>query len=160
MTSTDAHLDERIRRDALARLAKRPMSRTRLSAGLVKRWSDSGAVESVVAGLTRAGLLDDRAFADEAIRQALAKEPAAEAMLVHRLLALGVDESLARDRAAAALAGRDPLADARDLARATYASYPASTPHTTRLRRTAGLLARRGFDEDAIESALAKLLGE
>ncbi|RMH26002.1 MAG: recombinase RecA [Planctomycetota bacterium] len=144
----------RVRRDALARLARRPMSRARLAAALIARWGDERAVSEVLDSLARAGLIDDRAFADEAIRQALAEAPAAEAYLVARLVGLGVDEALARQRAAAALANHDEDADARALARECLARAPESLPIEARLRRVAGRLARRGYDEETVRSAL------
>lgn len=151
---------DRIRRDALDRLSRRPMSRSRLADALTRRWKNEPGVRDVIARLERAGLLDDRAFAAEAIRQELARAPAGAELLVQRLLGLGVDEELARDQAARTLEGSDPRADARTLAESRLRSIPARLPRPDRARRLGAVLARRGFDMDTIEEVVRALLGD
>lgn len=150
-------LEERVRRDALARLGRRPLSRARLTDALVTRWKDAEAVSRTIDALADAGLLDDRAYADEAIRQLRLKGPIAPRALKHKLLRLGVPSGVADESISAATADDDPAADARSLAERRLARMPTSLPTETKRRRVAGLLARRGFDAEAIAAALSGL---
>ncbi len=149
--------DERIRRDALARLARRPLSRSRLADALLKRWKDADAVARTIGALAGAGLIDDRAFADEAVRQIRARGPLAPRALVLRLVKLGVPRALAEERIAAATADDDPADGARALAEQRLSRMPETLPTETKRRRIAGLLARRGYDAEAIAGALERL---
>lgn len=147
-----------IRRDALRRLGRRPMSRAKLLEALTRRWKDADAAESVVSQLEAAGLIDDRAFAQEVIRQEFCKGPAAAPALSRRLMTLGVDESLAIAEAEHAVAGANLEDDALRYGASLIASMPADAPDEAKARRLARSLARRGFDDDVIQSVIERLL--
>lgn len=146
--------DDAIKRDALRRLGRRAMSRAKLREALVRRWKDEDAVGAVVAELEQAGMLNDRAFAQEAIRQELRKSPAAPRALTHRLLTLGVESDIARDEVERAFADRDLRADAIEFAQKRLRRMGRSLSDDAKARRLAGAMARRGFDSDHIRAAL------
>ncbi len=150
-------LDERVRRDALDRLARRPLSRSRLADALLKRWKDADAVSRTIDALAGAGLIDDRAFADEAVRQIRARGPLAGRAIVQRLVKLGVPRALAEERVAVAASDDDPAEDARALAAQRLSRMSVSLPTETKRRRIAGLLARRGYDAETIAGTLDRL---
>lgn len=150
---------DRIRRDALTRLGRRPMSAHKLEQALCRRWKDTDAVEQVIADLRSSGLINDQTFAREAIRQELAKAPIAAPALVRRLVSLGVDEPLAQDETRNALADQDPNAGAARLVAHRLSRMSMDLPKATKARRLAGALARRGFDATTIQEAIESALG-
>ncbi len=149
-----------IKRDALRRLGRRAMSCGKLRDALVKRWSDVDEVNEVIAELERAGLLNDRKFAQEAIRQELAKSPAANRALVRRLKLLGVDETIAREEVELATEDRDLRGDARAFAERRLRAMSPKLTDEAKVRRLSAALARRGFDYELIRDITSGLLNE
>lgn len=147
-----------IKKDALRRLGRRAMSCAKLRDALVKRWSEPDTVNEVVAELERAGLLNDRAFAQEAIRQELRKSPAANRALVRRLKLLGVEESIAREEVELATADRNVRAEAHDFAERRLRAMSPKLTDEAKARRLSAALARRGFDYDMIRELTSSLL--
>lgn len=133
------------------------MSRAKLTDALMRRWNDAEAVQHVIQQLAKARILDDAAFAQEAIRQELAKSPAAPPALVRRLATLGVDESIARREVDRALTDRDEKDDIRALARKRLNAMSPNLSPEAKARRLAGALARRGFDAELVHDVVREV---
>jgi regulatory protein len=140
---------DRLERRLLRLVAVRARSRAELDARL-QRWQVSPQDrDELLDGLTTAGLLDDEAFAHQ-LSGSLMRRGQGSVRAAHDMQRLGVDG----ERAAAALAdhaGADHQI-AADLLERRYGQPPYDDATT---RRAAGLLARRGFGEDAIRSLLS-----
>ena len=142
---------------AMRCLARRPFSRFELRTRLTQKGHARDAIDEALARADRAGLLDDEAYAREAVRSELARKPAGARMIVSKLRAKGVDSALASRVAAEALGDRDPLADAVALIR-RHAGDTRTDPAALR-RRLAARLARRGFDPETCRAAVERVLG-
>lgn len=143
---------DRLERRLLRLVAVRARSRAELD-GRLERWqvSPQDRVE-LLDRLTKAGLLDDEVFANH-LSGSLMRRGQGSVRAAHDMQRLGV----ADERAAAALADHaraDPKI-AADVLERRFGRPPYDAATT---RRAAGLLARRGFGEDAIRSLLS--LGE
>ena len=126
-------------------LERRDLSRSRLDARLAGAGLTPAEREAALATLEQAGLVDDgRLVAARA--EALAERGWGDAAIAARLEAEAVAPELVRN----AIAGLAPEADRASLLVGGYADR----------RKAAVLLARRGFDEDAIEVAVGPLDGD
>ena len=105
--------------------------------------------------LVEHGWIDDEAVARETIELILRKGPAAAAHLRQRIEARGIDPAIARRTVADVLEGNDPVEDALTVARER--AEPGEDPSPAVVRRIAGALARRGFDEDTVAIVLDRL---
>lgn len=144
---------DRARRDALATLARAPMSRRRLETKLRDKGHTHEAAALAADHLIRLGLLDDAALADSAARSMMNRQPAGARLIENKLRAKGIDPAAARDAARKAAQDRDPLEDATALAKKKLRSMPASLDAQARRRRVYAALARRGFDADVCRNA-------
>jgi len=159
----EARLDEadRVARAvnaAMRALARRPFSRRELRMRLARKGHAHDAIVEALSRADRAGLLDDEAYAREAVRCELARKPAGRRLIESKLRAKGIDAALASRVASEALVGRDPLDDAVALIR-RYAGDTRTDPVALR-RRLAARLARRGFDPETCRTAVQRVLGE
>lgn len=148
---------ERARAIAIALLARHAWSVAKMRERLLRRGVAEAAADTVIADLTRAGLLGDRAYAQDAARLELSRRPASDAFLEHKLVSRGVDERLAAREARRAAEGVSELDRARALARRNARPDP-KDPAGAR-RRLLGLLARRGFDAETARTAVDETLG-
>jgi regulatory protein len=143
---------DRLERRLLRLVAVRARSRAELD-GRLQRWQVSAQDrDELLDRMTTAGLLDDKAFAHQ-LSDSLMRRGQGSVRAARDMQRLGVDD----ERAAAALAdhaGADHEI-AGDVLERRYGRPPYDAATT---RRAAGLLARRGFGEDAIRSLLS--LGE
>ncbi len=138
-------------------LGRRPRSRAQVQARLESRGVAPPMVQRLMQRLEELGLLDDAALGRELIAQITARRPAGAALLAAKLVQRGLSEELAQRLACEA--GADPartLAQALALARRRQTPW-AGLPQASQARRLAGLLARRGFEEDIIHDVLAEL---
>lgn len=142
---------------AIALLARHAWSIARMRERLLRRGVPEAAADAVIAELTRAGLLGDRAYARDAATLELSRRPASDAFLEHKLVSKGVDERVAARAAKGAAEGVSELDRARALARRN-ARPDAKDPAGAR-RRLLGLLARRGFDAETARTAVDEALG-
>lgn len=130
------------RLDALGRAARSLRTRDLPARELARRLERGGVAPAhraeALDALQRAGLVDDRRFA-RARAAALAARGYGDAAIAWELERRGVEAALARD----AVSTLEPEAER---ARAVVAARGASAA-------TARLLARRGFSEDAVQSA-------
>jgi len=144
-------------RQAMDRLSRRAMSRSRLLSKLQEKGHDAAVLERVASRLQALGLLDDEAFARSFVRQQLGRQPAGPALLRAKLRRQGVDDSVAERVVQQATQDPDSQRQAAlSLARKRYASLR-RFDSATRRRRLFGQLARRGFDSDLIREIMETL---
>ena len=124
---------------------------------LLRRGIPEAAAATVIADLTRAGLLSDAAFADETAKLENSRKPASEEFLRQKIESKGVHERTAAKAAAAAVEGVSELARAKALALRSV--RPSKDPIAAR-RRVLGALLRRGFDPETAAAAADHALGE
>ncbi len=146
----------KIRKAALARLARRSYSRGDLAERLLKRDFPRELVDRVLDQLAEDGWLDDEQFARQLAESILRQKPAGRRLLVQKLVEKRVDRELAERAARAVLSETDPVEDAIALAERRLRTM-SGLPRMTRIRRLSGLLARRGFDPDTVRSAIRGL---
>lgn len=142
-----AAAEDAARADALRRLARRAHSTRGLEEALLRAGHAAAATRAALAALAEHGWLDDAQYAASRAEALNRKAPLAAPALAARLEAEGVSSKQAQQAAASAA---PPDQDAQ-LAREARAARRAGVS----MRTMAGRLARRGFDEDAILTALA-----
>ena len=145
-----------LRRDAMDILARSSRTRHELVESLVRRGHEQADADATAADFLARGWLNDRECGLAACRRLLARGPAGAAMLISRLRARGIDDALASEIAAEVLEGTDPVERGLDLARRQLATMP-GVDSTRMIRRVSAVLARRGFDEDTVETVDARL---
>jgi regulatory protein len=124
-------------------LTARPHTRAELSAALHRRAVPGDVVDQVLARFTELGYIDDAAFAQAWVQSRHAGRGLARRALAHELRARGVDEPTLRE----AVDDLDPDAEltrARELVARRLAGTK-GLPVEARVRRLAGMLARKGY---------------
>ena len=154
-----AHRSE-ARRYALNALSLRSMSSGRLRSKITSRGAPRDIARDVVEDLERAGLVDDRAMAEQIGRSALALNPVGARVLEARLRRRDIDARVAREVAEALTADRDPSADAERVARKKLRTLRPSLERAVRERRLIASLARRGFAPGTCRDVTRRLLDE
>lgn len=142
---TSAEVDPAVRaRDiCLRQLTAGPRTAAQLGSAMARRGIDDDTIASVLVRFTEVGLIDDAAFAAAWVESRHAGRGLARRALAQELRHRGVAE----EQVAVAVADLDPdreLATARALAERRLASSRGQDP-TVRFRRTAALLARKGY---------------
>lgn len=145
-------------RAAMKILARRPFARSELKQRLEAREFDHETVSRVVDHLAGLGLIDDEAFAREALAQLTRRAPAGEHLKKRMLARHGVEPEVARRILAEESTQTDAEQDARRLIASRYAAMQSLAPQA-RARRLLALLARRGFDEELIERLVREATG-
>lgn len=128
-------------------------------ARLAKRGCDQASAMAAVGELERAGLMGDERYAMERAQGELARKPAADVLLEHTLTSRGVSPELAARTTRRLTQGSTEGARAIELVRTSVRAASLSKSPIAERRRLASLLARRGFDEEAAQSALESALG-
>jgi regulatory protein len=143
-----ARLDDHERR--LIRLvAIRARSRAELDRRL-ERWEVPPQDRSMLLDrLSQAGLLDDRRFAHD-LSQSLRRRGQGSMRAAHDLARLGVEDAVA-----SAVLEHHALADRATAGAILERRFGPPPYDAATVRRAAGLLARRGFDEDVIGALLS-----
>ena len=144
------------RKAALGLLSRRAYSSRQIIQRLTRRGHAKAIARRVIEQLLADGWLDDEAYAESLAGEIIAAKPAGQRLIVHKLIARGIDAELANRAAEGVLADRDLLTDAEALARKRLNALR-GVPRATALRRIAGLLSRRGFDRDTIMAVLSRL---
>jgi regulatory protein len=143
-SSGDAPDEETKARDlCLRQLTAGPRTAAQLAAAMARRGIDEQVAQRVLERLTEVGLVDDVAFAEAWVGSRHAGRGLARRALAHELRSRGVADPLVEE----AVAGLDPDREA-DTARELAAKRLAATrglDTTVRFRRTASLLARKGY---------------
>lgn len=141
------------RNRALRFLATRPRTTREVRDKLREREFGDLEIDRVIADLTAAGLLDDRAFARMYIRNTLTVRPAGHLLIKRKLLLLGIDKQMAEDILEEVLQ-TEPEEDAalnvaRKFIQNSHLRRPNEDAQHVRHRLT-GFLSRRGYSWDII----------
>jgi regulatory protein len=126
-------------------LTARPQTRAELHQALIRRGYPKEVAEQVLGRLDDAGLVDDAAFAEQWVRSRHTYQGLGRRALVAELRRKGVAEPLAAE-AASTLDGEAEEERARQLVRKRLRSM-GSADEAAKLRRLAGMLARKGYSQ-------------
>ncbi|MEM7229529.1 MAG: regulatory protein RecX [Planctomycetota bacterium] len=143
------------RKRALDCLARRALTADALRDRLVARDHEADAIDAVINELIHDGWLDDASFARDRAEALVNRRGAASAYIARHLEAKQVHPELAAQIADEAVADVDAVEAATELIFANHARWR-TLPRSTQMRRAAGLLARRGYDEDVVREALRR----
>lgn len=144
---------ERSYNRALNFLSYRPRSEAEVRRNLRKKDVPDEAIEAVVERLTRAGLLDDEAFARYWVDNRLRFKPRGRRALRQELWEKGVPDPVIAE----ALADVDEESAARKAAEAGARRLARRAPPEFR-RKLKAYLARRGFSYDVIKPLVEEML--
>lgn len=144
-----------IRTDAAGLLRRRPLSAQEMADRLGKLGHAPDQIAPLIEDLRASRLIDDRRLA-EAVAAAELRGHASNSRIADRLRARGVrpeapTQALADD-------GRSESDRATDLARHALATRLAALPVAVQARRLAGLLGRRGYDDETVRTVIAELI--
>lgn len=140
---------------ALSFLSYRPRSRAEIEGHLRRKEASAAVVQTVVARLTQAGLLDDQAFAQYWVENREQFRPRGARSLRFELRLKGVSDSLAEQ--------------AVEVVDETESAYRAAQARAQRLRglerevfrrRLGGFLQRRGFNYEVVKETVERLWKE
>lgn len=140
---------------ALRFLSYRPRSTAEVRRNLRDKGIPSPVIEAVVERLTRAGLLDDAAFARYWVEQREEFRPRGGAALRHELLQKGVDREIIEE----ALQNLDEAHNAYHAAKKRASRYR-HLDQATFYRRMAGYLQRRGFPYEVVKEITERVWRE
>lgn len=155
----DAADYDRAYRAATQRLNRRQLSITQLSQKLRQLGHAAIVIDRVIDRLGELGLLDDHALGQTIIQSIMSRKPSGPRFLRAKLRQRGLGADLVDRLIQETQADSQTAVDqAIILARRKLKTMPANLDSIVRRRRLWGLLARRGFDPDAIEQALLQLL--
>ncbi len=140
---------------ALRMLARTPVTQAMMRAKLGIRFGDCAA-HSVVDALQRDGFIDDVQAAASLRRRLERSGPIGPAKLAKALAQHHVDPDVAQATLNELTTGQNALEAAMTAVDKMLPSL-AQLSNSTRQRRLAGRLARRGFDADTVQQALERL---
>jgi regulatory protein len=146
---------EKAQQRALNLITYRPRSVKEVQQRLKKAGVDAEQIETIVARLKEAGLLDDDAFSNQWVESRLRASPRSKRMIRWELKQKGVGE----DQIAKALEGVDDEDAAYQAALKKLPRF-ANLPALDQKRKLMEFLARNGFDYDVISSVVTKILDE
>ncbi len=147
-------------RDAHFALSRRAMSRFDLGRRLARKGHERAAIDAALEELDRRGLLNDQVLAEQVVRSAIARRPTSRREMDHKLRQKGIAQDARQPVLDEAFAGRDPLADATELAQKRLSRMSAGLPAETIARRLFGVVARRGFPPDVCAQAVRTALAQ
>lgn len=147
---------EKTRRHAFRLLSKRGYSRIELAERLERFTDDADIVVEILDELEENHWVDDEAYARTIAEDTLRNKPLAMGLLTELLKRRQIDEDLARRVACETLRGVDPVDSAERLARSHLKKQTRQPPEVI-ARRIWGMLTRRGFDDQTIETVLHQL---
>lgn len=127
----------------LRKLTAAPRTRAQLAGDLAARNVPDEVATAVLDRFSEVGLVDDAAFADAWVRSRHAGRGLSRRALAHELRAKGVDDETAT-KAVNTLDAEDERAAAAALVARRLPST-SGLPREVRVRRLAGLLARKGY---------------
>jgi regulatory protein len=139
----DADPESVARGIVLRKLTAAPRTRAQLAADLAARAVPEEVAERVLDRFTEVGLVDDAAFAQSWVRSRHAGRGLSRRALAHELRRKGVDDETAR--AAVDELGPDDEAAAAAALVARRLPATRSLAPEARVRRLAGMLARKGY---------------
>jgi regulatory protein len=152
-----AQSEEAAREQCLRLLAIRPRSANELRRRLKSSRFEDRVVESVLAGLAQAGLVDDEDFARAWVASRQASGAAGHRKLRWELRRKGIAEDIIRTVVDEGIDDEAEFRQALELARRRLRGSPAEPKTLARLQR---LLSSRGFRFDTVEAVVRRILIE
>jgi regulatory protein len=146
------------KRAALRYLSYRPRTEREVRDKLREQDFPDHEISATIDDLKRAKLLDDEAFAQMYVRDALALRASGRLLLKRKLLLLGVGRTLVDQVLDEAFVGVDQIDVAHEAARKLLNKTGNKKVDAVRMRnKVSGFLARRGYTWDVIEPVLNML---
>jgi len=143
---------------AMKYLSGRLHSREELRKKLVRQEYSQQLIDEVLDELRRLGYVDDSRFAKTKALSAAQHKHHGPRRAMMELMRAGVKKDVAEVAVGEVYESNDNVAEARKLAQKQAARLRKLDPQVAR-RRLAGMLARRGFDYDAIKPVMEEVLG-
>ena len=140
----------------LRMLTSGPRTRAQLAAGLARRGVSEDVAERLLARFEEVGLIDDAAFAAAWVESRHVGRGMGRRALAHDLRSRGVEDRLV-DEAVAGLSRERELTMARQLVAKRLPATRGLDTHI-RVRRLAGMLARRGYPSGVALSVVREAL--
>ncbi|GAC1445046.1 MAG: hypothetical protein NVSMB55_23800 [Mycobacteriales bacterium] len=139
----EADPEQVARQICLHQLEHAPRTRAELAAVLAKRGVAGEVAQSVLSRFTEVGMIDDALFSQMWVTSRHRGKGLAGSALAQELRRKGVDEDTARE----AIAALDPNDEADTARRLVQRKLPSTRglPADARVRRLAGMLARKGY---------------
>jgi regulatory protein len=150
------HRANQARKRAMNLLGRRMYSRGELIDRLARAKFDRSIAVRIADELVTDRWIDDRQYAREILRSLTRTRPASKLLLLDKLISRKVDPETAREILDEWSAGMAPAAQALQLA-AKSLDKMKHVNSKAQGRRLAGLLARRGFDEEIVFQTLQQL---
>lgn len=147
---------DRVRKAAMTMLGRRSMSRSDLVSRLVNKGHAKRLAEQVTKSLVADGWLNEQAFAEAIVNRVAGRKPASDRLIREKLQAKGINSKVIAKVTRSAGPTDAQLESLRDFAERRLASM-SHLPRAGQVRRISGLIARRGFDQDVIESVLSQI---
>ncbi len=148
---------EAAREACLRLLERRARSAAELRQRLRRTGFEQDIIETVLANLAQAGLVDDAEFARQWVAERIAAGAGGRQKLRWELRRKGIDEDLVRQAVDLTIDDATELEQALDLARRRLRGQPADLPGLLRLKR---LLASRGYGYTTVETVIRRLSSE
>lgn len=142
----------------LRQLTMAPRSRGELQAALAKRSVPEEAAREVLDRMEEVGLVDDGAFAQAWVRSRRSTRGLSRRALAHELRGKSIDDDLAQE-ALQTVGDDDEYETAVALVRRRLPSTR-GLEHAARVRRLAGMLARKGYSGGMAFAAVRRALDE
>ena len=152
----ESNLDSKCLDQAIRFLSRREYSRAELRTKL-RRTHPVEIIDAVLDELQHRRLLDDQRYAAEYARMAATRKKVTPHRALADLLRNGVSRQTAESAVQSVYGSADTPALARQLA-AKHLPRLRNLPSAVARRRLAGVLARRGFDQDVVASLMDELL--
>ena len=143
---------------ALRQLSVGPRTRAQLAEAMGRRGVAEDVVERVLDRFEEVQLVDDAQFARQWVESRHAGRGLARRALSHELRRRGVDDDVLRD-AVDVIGDEQELEAARELVRRRWPSMRGDDP-ARRVRRLAGMLARKGYGAGTAHRAIREVAGE
>lgn len=150
---------DKARAAALRLVARAGKSKAEILSRLTDRGFDEVVVETVIASLERAGVVDDEALARQIVEHETRR--GAGAMLLEAKLAKrGIAAQVACEAVRAGLDGHNQAEKATALARRRAATFPTNLSPEAAAGRLFGWLSRRGFGQEEADEAIRAVIRE
>src|SRR5947207_9848815 len=143
---------------AMRYLSGRLHSTSELRRKLARQEYSAAMIDEVLEELQRLGYLDDARFAKTKALSAAQHKHHGPRRAMMELMRAGVKKDVAKEAVGEVYESNDNVAEARRLAEKQAARLKKLDPQVAK-RRLMGMLARRGFDYDAIRPVIEEVLG-
>jgi regulatory protein len=144
------------RKDAFRILGRRAHSRAEIIQRLRHRGHGPEIAESIADELAADRWIDDEKYARDIVEQAIRTKPAGRRLLEQKMRTRKIDPEVAARVLGEAAGHLSDVESAAELAKRGLRGMRGPPPATIK-RRLAGLMLRRGFDEEVVDDVLALL---